>query len=104
MRSSTTCGTAALRERLHPEWPIYSFVAGEHSQTALAGRVDAIAFDGDRPDGVIVWKSDINPSEAEMRGYASQLEDYLRATGATRGALVYMTAGSVHWVFLAPAI
>jgi len=95
---------AALRERLHPEWPIYSFVAGEHSQTALAGRVDAIAFDGDRPDVVIDWKSDINPSEAEMRGYASQLEDYLRATGATRGALVYMTAGSVHWVFLAPAI
>lgn len=33
-----------------------------------------------------------------MRGYASQLGDYLRATGASRGALVYMTIGAVHWV------
>jgi ATP-dependent exoDNAse (exonuclease V) beta subunit len=94
----------ALRERLRPEWSIYSFVAGEHAQTALAGRVDAIAFEGDQPDVVIDWKSDVNPGEAEMREYASQLGDYLRATGARRGALVYMTAGSVHWVSAASAV
>ncbi len=93
---------AALRERLRPEWPIYSFSVGGQSQTALAGRADAFAFDGDRPDIVIDWKSDINPSEAEMRGYASQLGDYLRATGASRGALVYMTIGAVRWVSVPP--
>jgi hypothetical protein len=30
--------------------------------------------------------------------HAAQLEDYLSATGAARGALVYMTAGFVRWV------
>jgi len=33
-----------------------------------------------------------------MRVHAGQLEDYLRVTGAPRGALVYMTPGIVRWV------
>jgi ATP-dependent exoDNAse (exonuclease V) beta subunit len=106
--AATVCRTLELpevtkiRERLRPEWPVYSIAAGEHSEIALAGRVDAIAYEGDQPDVVIDWKSDINPSQADMRGYASQLGDYLRATGTTRGAIVYMTLGLVQWVAVTP--
>jgi hypothetical protein len=33
-----------------------------------------------------------------MRIHAGQLEDCLRTTGVSRGALVYMTLGTVRWV------
>jgi hypothetical protein len=47
---------------------------------------------------VIDWKSDVDPNEADMRFHSVQLEDYLSATDAARGALVYMTPGFVRWV------
>ena len=103
MRSSTTCGTAALRERLHPEWPIYSFVAGEHSQTALAEgstqllstATDPMVLSSGRATSILVRRrcAAMQASSKTLFGPRPQ-----------RGALVYMTAGSVHWVFLAPAI
>jgi hypothetical protein len=74
--------------------------ADQPTPRALAGRIDAIADEGDRVDVGIDWKSDIDPAEAEMRAHASQLEDYLRAAGSARGALVYMTPGLVRWVTL----
>jgi len=90
---------AALRARLVPEWPIYTLLEDRPSPSALAGRIDAIAYDGDRAEVVVDWKSDIDPAETDMRLHAGQLEDYLRATGTLRGALVYMTPGLVRWVF-----
>jgi CRISPR-associated exonuclease Cas4 len=45
---------------------------------------------------VLDWKSDVAPSEREMRDHPSQLRDYLRATGALRGAVVCMTPGFVN--------
>jgi hypothetical protein len=66
------------------------------------GRVDAIAYEGNRAEVVIDWKSDIYPDETDMRFHADQLKDCLRATGATRGALVYMTPGFVRWVGAPP--
>ena len=89
---------AALRHRLIPEWPVYDLLAGGLNPSALAGRIDAIAFAGDAAEVVVDWKSDIDPSEADMRLHAGQLEDYLRTTGAARGAVVYMTSGTVRWV------
>lgn len=91
---------AALRARLVPEWPIYGLVAGRPTPSALAGRIDAISYGEDDATVVVDWKSDIDPTEADMRIHAGQLEDYLRATGAGRGALVYMTMGRVRWVTL----
>ena len=87
-----------MRARLVPEWPIYALLADRPSPSALAGRIDAIAYEGDHTETVIDWKSDIDPDETAMRRHARQLEDYLRATGAVRGALVYMTFGVVRWV------
>jgi hypothetical protein len=66
--------------------------------TALAGRIDAVLLDADKPSVVLDWKSDIAPTDEEVRIHAGQLQDYLRATGAPRGALVYMTPGVVRWV------
>jgi hypothetical protein len=48
---------AALRARLVPEWPIYVLLAGSSSPSALAGRIDAIAYEGDHTEAVIDWKS-----------------------------------------------
>ncbi|WP_179077465.1 hypothetical protein, partial [Bradyrhizobium elkanii] len=61
---------------------------------------DAIARDD---EGTIVfdWKSDVDPKEADFSAYRRQLGHYLRATGSTRGAIVYMTSGHVDWVGLA---
>jgi hypothetical protein len=89
---------AALRDRLTPEWPVYALLEDSSKPRALAGRIDAIAYTGDRAEVVVDWKSDVDPSDADIRLHAGQLEDYLRATGAPRGALVYMTPGLVRWV------
>ena len=95
---------AALRLSLVPEWPIYGLVADRPTPSALAGRIDAISYGEDDATVVVDWKSDIDPTEADMRIHAGQLEDYLRATGAGRGALVYMTVGRVRWVTLKKAV
>jgi CRISPR-associated exonuclease Cas4 len=91
---------AALRPSLVPEWPIYALLADASEPTALAGRIDAVALDNGRAAVVLDWKSDVAPTEEDMRIHAGQLEDYLRTTGARRGALVYMTLGTVRWVEL----
>ncbi|MCK1341540.1 UvrD-helicase domain-containing protein [Bradyrhizobium sp. 38] len=94
---------AALRMRLVPEWPIYSVLPDRPEAIGLAGRIDAIAYDGERADVVIDWKSDFDPSETDMRLHAEQIQQYLRATGASRGALVYMTPGIIRWIGCSPA-
>lgn len=77
--------------------PEYALWAADQS-TYLSGRADAVAFDGDRISCVIDWKSDISPSPAVHSEYARQLSDYLEATDAPMGAIVYMTPGQVVWI------
>ena len=89
---------AALRGRLIAEWPVYALLEDGSNWSALAGRIDAVAYAGDRAEVVVDWKSDVDPSDSEIRLHTGQLEEYLRATGAPRGALVYMTPGLVRWV------
>jgi CRISPR-associated exonuclease Cas4 len=89
---------AALRPSLVPEWPIYAMLEDQPEPKALAGRIDAIALQDGQPAVVLDWKSDIAPSEQDVREHARQLSDYLSAAGARRGALVYMTPGVVRWV------
>jgi hypothetical protein len=52
-------------------------------------------------DVAIDWKSDVNPTPNVRKSYVGQLRDYLDATGAPRGALVFLTLGEV--VFVEPA-
>ncbi len=89
---------AALRPHLVSEWPVYAMLANQSQPTALAGRIDAIAREGGQPSVVLDWKSDVAPTEQDMRDHARQLSDYLDVIGALRGALVYMTSGAVRWV------
>lgn len=95
LRARTLPGIAELWSRLEPEVPIY---AASADGTLLAGRADAIAFTAGSPEVVLDWKSDVAPTAAEHAAYLGQLGDYLRAFGAPRGALVYLTRGEVVWL------
>jgi hypothetical protein len=51
---------------------------------------------GGRIAAVLDWKSDIAPTEEDVRNHAGQIQDYLQVTGAGSGLLVYMTSGTVR--------
>jgi ATP-dependent exoDNAse (exonuclease V) beta subunit len=102
----TECATTALRARelpaiaalwptLEPEVAIYS---SDPHGVLLAGRVDAISVVDGRIDAVLDWKSDLEPAAAERAAHVGQLSDYLKAVGAPRGAIVYLTLNEVVWV------
>jgi hypothetical protein len=84
---------SALRPRLLPELAVWSELDG----TLIAGRADAAAYDGEAPDVVLDWKSDIAPSAQDRAQYRGQLQDYMAAVGAPHGAVVYMSLGEVAW-------
>ena len=60
-------------------------------------RYTQVEEDG-RVSTVVDWKSDFAPSPGDRTSYLAQLSDYLAATGADRGAIVYMTLGEVVWL------
>lgn len=49
-------------------------------------------------DVVTDWKSDIDPSPAIIGQYRTQVGDYLRASGASFGLIVFMTSGRIKRV------
>ncbi|MGP2494455.1 UvrD-helicase domain-containing protein [Mesorhizobium sp. PUT5] len=79
---------------LVPEIPLWA----ARPPRFLAGRADAVMMEGDRIALVVDWKSDANPDAAAQGAHAAQLRDYLVATGAERGAVVYMSSGHVSWI------
>jgi ATP-dependent exoDNAse (exonuclease V) beta subunit len=79
---------------LVPEIPLWA----ANPPHFLAGRADAAAIDGERISLVVDWKSDVTPDTAAHSAHTAQLRDYLRVTGAERGAIVYMSRGQVSWV------
>jgi ATP-dependent exoDNAse (exonuclease V) beta subunit len=85
-----------LRPHLVPELPVYGLIQGSPEPIALAGRVDAAAVVSGRIDAILDWKSDVAPTEDDIRRHAGQIVDYLRVTGAASGVLVYMTSGTVR--------
>ena len=78
---------AALRPTLQAETAIWAASDG----TYLAGRADAVSVVGGQVQAVLDWKGDVAPSAQDRAGYRGQLAEYLEATGAMRGALVYMS-------------
>jgi hypothetical protein len=85
-----------LRAHLISELPVYGLIEGDPEPIALAGRVDAAAVVAGRIEAVLDWKSDVAPTEVDIRNHAGQIQDYLRVTGAASGVLVYMTSGTVR--------
>jgi ATP-dependent exoDNAse (exonuclease V) beta subunit len=98
--AQTVLRTLALPElapflaQLVPEVPLWT----ANPPRFLAGRADAAAIEGEHIALVIDWKSDVNPAAAAHNAHVAQLRDYLRVTGAERGAIVYMSAAQVSWV------
>lgn len=96
-RTLALADIAELRSRLRVEFPVYGSIGP--GGDPMAGRADAVAVG---PDGaveaVIDWKSDVAPTPGAMAGHADQLRLYLEATGAQRGAIVYMSLGRVRWI------
>ncbi len=97
MRTLELPQVRALRDRLQPELPLYACTAGEAGvEVATSGIADAVALDPCGSIEVIVdWKSDVAPSAAQRQRYRAQVRDYLSATGAAKGIIVYMTLGQV---------
>jgi CRISPR-associated exonuclease Cas4 len=89
----------AIRPYLVPELAVWA--ASEDG--LVAGRADALAVKDSRVDVVIDWKSDVNVTPTVRAGYMQQLQTYLSATGARRGAVVFMSLGEIAWVEQASA-
>ncbi|MDY6947750.1 MAG: UvrD-helicase domain-containing protein [Pseudomonadota bacterium] len=88
---------AALRPCLVAEMPIYGTMA-DPDAASVAGRADALFVENDHGKIVIDWKSDVDPSDADIALHAAQLRIYMRTIEVSRGALVYLSSGKVHWL------
>ncbi len=87
---------AALRPTLLPELPVYSSDLVDAEEHVTAGITDAISLSpAGTPEVVIDWKSDVSPSPEIIEHYCGQVRDYLRATGAASGLIVFVTSGSI---------
>lgn len=85
---------AAVRPSLMPEVAVWA----EEGDGLVAGRADALVVRGGVVDVAFDWKSDVAVSPSTRSGHVRQLERYLSATGARRGALVYMSLGEIVWI------
>src|SRR6516225_10622862 len=87
---------AACRSRLVPELTVFSAQADDDRTTYVGGVADALAY---LPLGmielVIDWKTDVSPSAQQIELYREQMRDYLDATRAPEGLLVFVTTGQV---------
>ena len=87
---------AARRSRLLPEMTVFSVQAAADRTVYTGGVADAVACDANGAiDLVIDWKTDINPSARQIDLYREQIRDYLDATRAPEGLLVFVTTGQV---------
>jgi hypothetical protein len=87
----------ALCPRLRPEIPIYDARVEGVSFELTSGVADALAIAPDGTvDAVIDWKSDVDPDAAVVALYRGQVRDYLAATGAPKGFIVFLTSGRVE--------
>ena len=84
----------AIKPYLVPELAVWPSA----EDVLVAGRADALAVKGERVEAVIDWKSDVDVTPTVRAGYVHQLQRYLSATGASRGALVFMSLGEIVWV------
>lgn len=100
------CAATALNARALPEimalWPILQaelpIYAIDTDGVLISGRADAVAVREGRIEVVLDWKSDLAPTAAERAAHSAQVAAYVRVTGASRGALVYLSRGEVSWV------
>jgi len=89
----------ALRPRLRSEVPVYGSKVDGVTLELTSGVADAVAIAGDgKIEAVIDWKSDVDPDPALVELYRGQVRDYLAATKAPKGLIVFLTLGRVEKV------
>ena len=87
---------AELRSVLTPELPVYATTINGGVEQVATGVADAIALGPNgRPEVVIDWKSDVQPSPEAVEHYRAQVRAYLDMTGAARGLIVMVTSGDI---------
>ena len=91
---------SALRDRLCAEFTVFGHQTDPVetlSEVAVSGISDAVTLgSGGGIEVVVDWKSDVNPDSATRQKYRIQVRDYLEASGASRGLVVYLTLGQVE--------
>ncbi|RWD62839.1 MAG: hypothetical protein EOS60_31245, partial [Mesorhizobium sp.] len=55
-----------------------------------------------KPQVVVDWKSDVQPSPEAIEHYRAQVRNYLDMTGTQRGLIVLVTSGEVLTVAPSP--
>ena len=92
-----------LRPTLAPEFPVYASTVVDDVEQATAGITDATSFGPDgKPQVVIDWKSDVQPTPETINHYRAQVTNYLDMTGTERGLIVLVTSGEIHTVTPSP--
>ena len=90
---------AAVRDRLVPEFGVFSAETAEGTEHVRTGVADAIAFNDDgSPEVVIDWKSDVDPTADAIAHYKKQVRAYMEMTGTPKGLIVFATPGTVYEV------
>jgi CRISPR-associated exonuclease Cas4 len=96
MYSLSLPAVAELRSQLIPEWPIFAIAT---DGSLIAGRADAVTLNSEGAVEVVLdWKSDLDPDAATRQDHLAQIWDYLEATRAARGAIVYVSRSEIQWV------
>jgi hypothetical protein len=86
---------ANVRDRLTPEFTVYSSSVSGFVETITSGIADAIAIDRNgRPALVVDWKSDVSITTETLDHYRAQVQGYLKTSGAPRGLIVFVTNGN----------
>ena len=90
---------ASLRPRLAPECWVYGSDVNGQETSITAGVADAVVLDDEgRIDVVVDWKSDTVVRENQVSMYRRQVRDYLKATGATTGLIVFLNSDRIETV------
>jgi len=84
----------AVRDRLSAEVPVFASKETDRGMSVTSGVIDAIvrAQDGS-VEMVIDWKSDVNPDPKIIEHYQAQIREYIHATNAQHGLIVFSTIG-----------
>jgi len=87
---------AECRTRLLPEMTVFSAQADDTRTIYVGGIADAVAYQATGAiDLVVDWKTDVSPSAQQIDLYREQMRDYLFATGAPDGLIVFATTGKL---------
>ena len=75
---------------------VFSVQSNADGAIYTGGVVDALAHHADGSIALIIdWKTDVDPSLQQIELYRDQVRDYLEATSAFEGLLVFVTTGQL---------